>query len=66
MAAADGKVLLAISKVPVNLYDFALYFKKAGCKNALYLDGFVSRIYDPTQNALPGNEKFGVLIGVYK
>jgi uncharacterized protein YigE (DUF2233 family) len=62
----DGKVLMAISKVPVNLYDFALYFKNAGCKNALYLDGFVSRIYDPSRNILSGDEKFGVMIGVYK
>lgn len=62
----DGKVLMAISKVPVNFYDFAKYFLEAGCKNALYLDGFVSRIYSPALEALPSDEKFGVLIGVYK
>lgn len=60
----DGKVLFAISKVPVNFYDFARYFKDAGCQNALYLDGFVSRAYIPQQNRLQTDGDFGVIIGV--
>jgi uncharacterized protein YigE (DUF2233 family) len=43
----DGQVLLAISAVPVNLWDFAQFFKTRGCKNALYLDGAISRAYFP-------------------
>lgn len=60
----DGKVLFAISKIPVNFYDFALYFKEAGCKNALYLDGAVSRMYLPEKNWLQTDGDFGVIIGV--
>jgi len=58
-----GKLLFAMSKVPVNFYDFASYFKKAGCSNALYLDGFVSRTYLPEKNWLQTDGDFGVMIG---
>lgn len=62
----NGKVIFAISKTEVNLYDFAMFFKNLGCKNALYLDGFVSRMYLPEENweQLDGN--FGVMIGITK
>lgn len=60
----DGRVLFAISNTEVNLYDFALYFKEAGCKDALYLDGFVSRAYCPERGRLQTGGTFGVLIGV--
>ncbi len=35
----DGNVVFAMSKGFINFYDFALFFKNLGCKNALYLDG---------------------------
>ncbi len=60
---AAGKVVFAISDKVVNLYDFAMLFKeRLGCKNALYLDGFVSRAYIPSlkREELDGN--FGVII----
>lgn len=62
----NGNLLFAISIEKTNFYDFASYFKQNGCKNALYLDGFVSRIYLPAknQNQLDGN--FGVIIGETK
>jgi uncharacterized protein YigE (DUF2233 family) len=60
----DGKVIFAMSKTDVNFYDFANYFKKTGCKNALYLDGFVSRTYLPEQNWNQLDGDFGVIIGV--
>jgi len=61
---SDGRVLFAISKKPVNFYDFANWFKAQGCRNALYLDGLVSRAYIPSAgwNQLDGD--FGVIIGV--
>lgn len=62
----DGRVVFVMSKNKVNFYDFALYFKKLGCKNALYLDGVVSRTYLPEQNWIQLDGKFGVLIGVTK
>lgn len=60
----DGKVLFAMSKTEVSLYDFADYFLKAGCKNALFLDGFVCRTYLPEKNRKQTDGDFGVMIGV--
>lgn len=62
----DGKVLFAMSKTEINFYDFAQFFKNKGCKNALYLDGFVSRTYAPSQNWVQTDGNFGVMIGVIK
>ncbi len=60
----DNKLIFAMSKKEINFYDFADYFKKLGCKNALYLDGFVSRTYLPEQNWIQTDGNFGVIIGV--
>ncbi|RZK01493.1 MAG: hypothetical protein EOO46_20145 [Flavobacterium sp.] len=60
----DGKVVFAMSKKEINFYDFAVYFKKLGCKNALYLDGFVSRTFLPKENWVQTDGNFGVIIGV--
>ena len=62
----NGNVLFAMSKEVINFYDFASFFKAQGCKNALYLDGFVSRTFLPASNweQLDGN--FGVIIGVVR
>jgi len=60
----NGDVLFAMSKTEVNFYDFANYFKDKGCNNALYLDGFVSRAYAPSQHWEQTDGDFGVMIGV--
>ena len=60
----NGNVLFAMSKKRINFYDFAQYFKELGCKNALYLDGFVSRTYLPSKGYKTNGGKFGVIIGV--
>ena len=60
----DGKLLFVKSKLPVNFYDFANYFKEKGCIQALYLDGFVSRIWYPEKNILEADGNFGAMIGV--
>ncbi|MEO5777724.1 MAG: phosphodiester glycosidase family protein [Flavobacterium sp.] len=62
----DGQVLFAMSKKEINFYDFAEFFKSKGCKNALYLDGFVSRAYCPSQNWIQTDGDFGVIIAVTK
>jgi uncharacterized protein YigE (DUF2233 family) len=62
----NGNVLFAMSKQGVNFYDFAKYFKDKGCKNALYLDGFVSRAYAPSQKWEQMDGDFGVMIGISK
>jgi uncharacterized protein YigE (DUF2233 family) len=60
----DGRVLLALSRQPVSFYDFARYFQRQGCRQALYLDGFVSRAYLPDQHWEQTDGDFGVIIGV--
>ncbi|HEX8333653.1 MAG TPA: phosphodiester glycosidase family protein [Segetibacter sp.] len=60
----DNKVVFAMSKSEINFYDFAKYFKNMGCKNALYLDGLVSRTYLPEKNWTQTDGDFGVIIGV--
>lgn len=62
----NNNVVFAMSKQPINFYDFANYFKSLGCKNALYLDGFVSRTYCPEKNSLQEDGNFGVIIGIIK
>jgi uncharacterized protein YigE (DUF2233 family) len=59
----DGKLLFAMSKEKINFYDLASYFKQNGCKNALYLDGFVSRTYLPSKGWEQVDGNFGVIIG---
>lgn len=58
----NGNLLFAMSKQKINLFDFATYFKKQGCKNALYLDGFVSKTYLPSKNLTSSGGNFGVII----
>lgn len=60
----DGRMLFAMSKKEVSLYDFAEYFKNKGCRNALYLDGFVSRTYYPAISWKQLDGYFGVMVGV--
>ncbi len=60
----DGRVLAAISAVPVSFWDFAMFFKNRGCRNALYLDGAVSRMWCPEAGLRDSGGAFGVMIGV--
>jgi uncharacterized protein YigE (DUF2233 family) len=60
----NNKVIFAMSKTEINFYNFAKYFKSLGCKNALYLDGFVSRTYLPEKQWKQTDGSFGVIIGV--
>lgn len=62
----NNNVLFAMSKKDINFYEFAKFFKDNGCKNALYLDGFVSRTYCPEQKWSQIDGDFGVIIGVTK
>lgn len=59
----NNTIIFAMSKSGISLYDFANYFKKLGCKNALYLDGFVSRTYLPEKKWIQLDGNFGVIIG---
>jgi len=59
-----GRAVFVISRVKINFYDFAAYFQRLGCREALYLDGFVSRLYCPAQGWRQADGDFGVIIGV--
>lgn len=64
---SNGGVVFSISNQPVNFYDFAIHFKNKGCKYALYLDGFVSKMYYLEKGLKKmGRDKFGVMIAVIK
>lgn len=60
----NQQVLLAMSRSKISLYDFAEYFRQAGCQQALYLDGFVSRTYEHSSVRPQNDGDFGVIIGI--
>ncbi|WP_395043235.1 phosphodiester glycosidase family protein [Flavobacterium sp.] len=62
----NNEIVFVMSKKEINFYDFAEFFKNKGCKNALYLDGLVSRTYCPKENWEQIDGDFGVIIGVTK
>ena len=62
----NGNLLFVMSKKKINFYELANFFIKNNCKNALYLDGFVSRTYLPTENWKQLDGNFGVIIGEIK
>ena len=58
----NGNLLFAMSKEFINFYDFATFFKSKGCKNALYLDGFVSRTYLPSKSWKQTDGNYAIII----
>ena len=59
------EIVFIISNKPVNFYDFALLFKKKfACKNALYLDGAISRMYLPHIQRNQKGGSFGCIISL--
>jgi len=50
-----GRVIFAISDLPVNFHDFATLFRdRLDAPNALYLDGSISAMYAPELNRYGG------------
>ncbi|MCA8829298.1 phosphodiester glycosidase family protein [Hymenobacter pini] len=60
----DGRVVWVMSRQKVTFYELAQEFQRMGCRNALYLDGYVSRTYLPAQGWQQTDGDFGVMIGV--
>jgi len=59
------ELVFAISKEKCNFFDFAMLFKEHfNCRDALYLDGAISKMYCPELNRHEGGGAFGVIIGV--
>lgn len=62
---SPDEVLLALSRGPVSFYEFSLFLRdQLHCRDALYLDGNISRMY-PGENADLG-PSFGAIIGATK
>lgn len=61
---SNGELVFIQCKEEVNLYTFASYFLEQGCTEALYLDGFVSRMYAPSSGITQLDGNFGVVIAV--
>lgn len=60
-----NRVVFAISNQPVNLFDFAMLFReRLGCRDALYLDGAVSRAYLPALDRFDARGNFGAMLAV--
>ncbi|MCE0482950.1 MAG: phosphodiester glycosidase family protein [Methylacidiphilales bacterium] len=60
----NGLIVFAISRGPVNFYDFAsLFLDKLKCPNALYLDGEISAFYVPGDKD-PMPHTFGPIFGL--
>ncbi|MEC7120702.1 MAG: phosphodiester glycosidase family protein [Pseudomonadota bacterium] len=61
----DQRLVLVISEAPINFYDFALFFREIlGVKNALYLDGSISSLYDAHSRRMDWRDDLGVMLGV--
>ena len=62
---SPGVAIFAISEDPVNLYDFALFFRDVlHCRNALFLDGNVSSLDAPKLGRNDSWRDLGPMIGV--
>ncbi len=62
-----GQVVFAISTRPISFFDLASVMRLKGCTQALYLDGFVSRIYVPAMaiGQLTDGNGLGPLITIF-
>ena len=58
----NGNLLFAMSKEHINFHHFANYFKSKKCNNALYLDGYVSKTYLPSQDWIQEDGILGIII----
>lgn len=56
---ANGDIIMVVSEVPVNFYDFSTLFRDYfNCSNALYLDGTISDYYIPRYGRrIPGMQQ---------
>lgn len=63
--APGGAVVFVKSETPVTFYKFAQFFAdEIGAKNALYLDGTISRLYDTGLGRNDDGFPMGPIVGV--
>jgi uncharacterized protein YigE (DUF2233 family) len=59
---SPGRVVFAISREPVTFFEFATLFRdRLDCRDALYLDGEISRFYIPGRPGQQDGEFAGML-----
>ncbi len=64
---SHGRMVFVISRTPVNMYEFAEFFKRRmRCSQALYLDGNISQMYLPAIKRYDLSGNFAVIIAVSK
>lgn len=65
-AIADGSAAFVISETPVSFGKMARFFRDAlNARDALYLDGSVSSLWEPNANRMDLNAALGPMIWVY-
>jgi len=62
----DGKIVFAISEEQLSFYEFAAFFKKMGCKSALYFDGSISGVYYSIYDYYNDESDFAGMWAVWK
>lgn len=63
----DGEALFVISEEPVSFGKFARLFRDGlKCRNALYLDGSVSSLWDPTNHRMDSFSAIGPMVVAFK
>ena len=61
----DSEVFFAISDGPVSFFEFATFFKEElHCESALYLDGFISKMYIADSGRIQKSGDFAALFYV--
>lgn len=66
-AVDEHTAVFAISENEVNFYDFARLFRdQLKCRNALFLDGTISSLFDSSQQRNDSIFRLGPIVGVVK
>lgn len=64
---SSKRVIFVLSRDAVTFHEFAAFFQTSlGCSCALYLDGQISRFYDPDHSSLSSDEHFAGMFAVVK
>lgn len=63
----NGLCIFAITRDNSNFYDFASFYTEIfDCKNAIYLDGAISKMYEPELSPKDVGGNFGPIISISK
>jgi uncharacterized protein YigE (DUF2233 family) len=58
------RIVFILSRDPVTFYEFAAVFQSLHCSQALYLDGTISRFYQPNGPSASSDEHFAAIFAV--